>query len=61
MRDRAGAKEAKKKAKKAKAEAAERKKKGLTEKVELAKVEGVPFSLRDMDLKVPRGEHTDWS
>ncbi|ORY22828.1 ABC transporter type 1, transmembrane domain-containing protein [Naematelia encephala] len=57
-RDRAGKKEAKKKAAKEKAEAKERKKKGLPsdkadekEKQE----EGVPFSLRDIDLKVPRG------
>ena len=47
----------KKKAKKAKKEAAARKKKGLPEMSEKPKLEeGVPFSLRDVSLRVPRGE-----
>lgn len=60
MRDRAGAKDAKKAAKKAKAEAKERKKKGLppideTAKAAETKEEGVPFSLRDLNIQIPRG------
>jgi ATP-binding cassette subfamily C (CFTR/MRP) protein 1 len=56
--DRAGKKEEKKQAKKDKAEARERKKKGLPPKevIPLTEDEGVPFSLRGIDLKIPRGE-----
>ena len=55
--DRAGKKEDKKKAKKEKKEAKERKKQGLppVEPVEEKKDEGVPFSLRDINLQVARG------
>jgi len=56
-KDRAGIKEDKKKAKRDKKEAKERKKKGLPP-VEVGKKkieEGIPFSLRDIDLRVPKG------
>lgn len=61
MKDRAAAKDAKKAAKKAKADAKDRKKKGLAAVDETAKAgekkqEGVPFSLRDLNIQIPRGE-----
>lgn len=63
MRDRAGKREKKKQAEKDKKEAKERKKQGLsvieTKKVEKKdEEEGVPFSLRDIALHVPRGTWT---
>ena len=55
--DRAAAKEAKKQAKKDKKEANSRKKEGLPPVEPKKKVEeGIPFSLRDINLQIPRGE-----
>ena len=56
--DRAGAKEAKKKAAKDKKEAKLRKKQGLLplDPVKPKKDDGIPFSLREIDLQIPRGE-----
>ena len=56
-RDRASKREDAKQKKRDKIEARDRKKKGLTPLIkEEIKEEGIPFSLRDVHLKIPRGE-----